>query len=264
MSDYIDTIEQFHGVYLLYCLNPKFKGRTYIGYTVDPNRRIKQHNKGRKAGGAWKTSKKGPWSMVLIVHGFPNAISALRFEWAWQHPGRSRRLNHITKKRNKESVYDYTLRILSEMFQTGPWNRLPLTIKWLNQEYQREFPGNRLPPLHMPFCYGTVIAKKLTSVNENHEKLKNKINTCVICSKTILDKPLHCVKPTCSLISHLWCLAEYYLEDGEYVPVEGCCPVCNQTFLWGDYIRKYKGCYENLDIVIDTDLALEVSASDSE
>lgn len=56
-----DIIEDLYGVYLLYSLNEKYLGRTYIGYTVNPKRRINQHNKGYFAGGAKRTNKKGPW-----------------------------------------------------------------------------------------------------------------------------------------------------------------------------------------------------------
>ncbi|XP_023330016.1 structure-specific endonuclease subunit slx1 [Eurytemora carolleeae] len=189
-------VEEFFGVYLLYCLNPRYKGRTYIGFTVDPNRRILQHNRGTQAGGARRTSSKGPWEMVLITHGFPNEISALRFEWSWQHPQRSRRLNQLPAKKSAEKSYDYCLRILASMLKLEPWSRLPLTVRWLNPDYEREFPPSLSPPLHIPIVYGPVKSIKKKKNKEGKEENQGK------------------------------------------------CSTCDCVLLWGDLVRKKKGCYE--------------------
>lgn len=63
-------------------------GKTYVGATVDPNRRLRQHNCEIK-GGARRTRAvvlKGElWSRVCYVGPFPDDKSALQFEWMWKH-----------------------------------------------------------------------------------------------------------------------------------------------------------------------------------
>ncbi|KAB7503599.1 Structure-specific endonuclease subunit slx1 [Armadillidium nasatum] len=241
-----DIIENFYGVYLLYCINPKYKGYTYIGFTTDPNRRIKQHNSGVRAGGALRTSKKGPWDMVLIIHGFPNDISALRFEWAWTYPHKSRRLKDVPKKKSKELRFDFCLRVLGTMLQTKPWARLPLTVRWLKQEYYREFEPGLEPPVHMPMAYGPVKPAKVSPQRKN--KSSNIPTLCWFCKENIVEENLvRCLSKECDLNSHIKCLSLQFLkeESSSYlIPMEGTCPKCKTVLLWGDVIRHMKGCYQ--------------------
>ena len=46
-------------------------------FTVNPRRRIRQHN-GEITSGAWRTKRKRPWEMVLCIYGFPTNVSALQ------------------------------------------------------------------------------------------------------------------------------------------------------------------------------------------
>ena len=92
---------------------------------------------------------------------FINLVIGFQFEWAWQHPDKSRRLRHLTKKRTKETAFQYRFRIVSNMLRTGPWNRLALTVRWLKQEYKQDFLPDLVPPLHMAIAYGLVKSKKV-------------------------------------------------------------------------------------------------------
>lgn len=246
-------VEHFFGVYLLYCTNPQYKGRTYIGKTTDPNRRIFQHNHGKVAGGAWRTSNKGPWDMVLIVHGFPNDISALRFEWAWQHPTNSRRLNTLDKKKSNERKFDYELRLLACMLRMGPWYRLPLTIQWLLPQYQKPFPADLQPPLHMPICLGPVKstkpkAKQKGNLNAGEEEKETEL-LCNLCfEEATVSQRLVCLYPRCESVSHTLCLGEHFVRGTEeLIPISGSCPTCGGQELWGDLIKKKRGCYSHVE-----------------
>lgn len=64
---------------------------TYVGATVDLERRLRQHNKEIK-GGAFatgaKVSKGEIWIRAAHVEGFPDWQSALQFEWRWKQISR--------------------------------------------------------------------------------------------------------------------------------------------------------------------------------
>lgn len=120
----------------------------------------------------------------------------------------------------------------------------------------------------MPICYGSVVSKKLPKNQEsNHNLLLNeeKIDViCVICFEKIESKPLICLNPYCSSTSHIICLSKIFCNQGDYIPVEGKCPQCDDIFLWGDIVRKYKGCYSNLNLVINTEIGNDFYNTDSE
>lgn len=74
-------------VYLLVSTN----GNTYVGATVDLERRLRQHNKEIKGGAhatGIKVSQGETWTRVAHVSGFPDWQSTLQFEWRWKQLSR--------------------------------------------------------------------------------------------------------------------------------------------------------------------------------
>lgn len=67
-----------------YLLESTVINRTYVGYTVDLKRRLRQHN-GEIKGGAKRSRWGKPWCVVGYLGGFPNSTVALQFEWALHH-----------------------------------------------------------------------------------------------------------------------------------------------------------------------------------
>jgi predicted GIY-YIG superfamily endonuclease len=74
-------------VYLLLSSN----GSTYVGATVDLEKRLRQHNKEIKGGAhatGIKVDKGETWTRAAHVSNFPDWCSALQFEWRWKQLSR--------------------------------------------------------------------------------------------------------------------------------------------------------------------------------
>lgn len=65
-------------------------GRTYNGYTVNLNRRLRQHN-GEIKGGAFATKGIGPWEFIAVMTCDTwNNVRAMQVEWLIRYPTRKK------------------------------------------------------------------------------------------------------------------------------------------------------------------------------
>jgi len=69
---------------------------TYVGATVDLDRRLRQHNKEIKGGATatgTKVEKGETWIRAAHVEGFPDWQATLQFEWRWKQLSRKINMN---------------------------------------------------------------------------------------------------------------------------------------------------------------------------
>jgi structure-specific endonuclease subunit SLX1 len=87
---------------VVYCLaTVELPIYTYIGATMDKDRRLKQHN-GILKGGAKATHKRpNGWYRVCYVQGFPSWEVALSFEWHWKHFSSTKKISGTPLERRR-------------------------------------------------------------------------------------------------------------------------------------------------------------------
>ena len=97
VNDTVNTGNSFF-VYLLLASD----GSTYVGATVDLDRRLRQHNK-EITGGAHATGTKVAkgeiWIRAAHIEGFPDWQAALQFEWRWKQLTRKQSAHMLPLKR---------------------------------------------------------------------------------------------------------------------------------------------------------------------
>jgi len=128
--------------YLVASLSEQHKGKTYVGFTVNPKRRLLQHNGQYANAGAKYTKKLRPCEMVFCVHGFPTKTQALGFEWAWQNPTTSRAVKDVAQNQLRigsrhSTILNKSLLGLA-MMSLSPWKHLPLVVHFFDESHKRE------------------------------------------------------------------------------------------------------------------------------
>jgi predicted GIY-YIG superfamily endonuclease len=80
---------------------------TYVGATINLDRRLRQHNK-EITGGAHATgmrvSKGEIWKRVCYVSGFPDWQATLQFEWRWKQLTRKLPINMFPLERRMKAL----------------------------------------------------------------------------------------------------------------------------------------------------------------
>jgi predicted GIY-YIG superfamily endonuclease len=127
--------------YLLYTST----GQTYIGATVDPDRRLRQHNQ-EISGGARATgirvAQGQEWKRACYIQGIPEWRTALQIEWRWKQLGRTR-CKHIQNPMDRRLASLKLLLSFEKPTEKAiPYDAYPdgrPTIVWESEELQQRY-----------------------------------------------------------------------------------------------------------------------------
>jgi predicted GIY-YIG superfamily endonuclease len=115
-------------------------GQTYVGATVDVDRRLRQHNK-EISGGARATGMRVDqgldWKRVCYIQGIPEWRSALQIEWRWKQIGRTQCKHIKNPLRRRIQSLKILLSIEKPTEKAIPYDAYPSgrpTIVWESDE----------------------------------------------------------------------------------------------------------------------------------
>ncbi|PPQ93680.1 hypothetical protein CVT25_012739 [Psilocybe cyanescens] len=209
--------------------------------------------------------------------------AALQFEWAWQHPHRSRHLRDANGNMfgsRAAKLVKKNVTIVRTMISTHPFNTWPLHVKIFTEEVANQWRAadadGRLP-LPLGFTYtvelegvdgqsghpgsgrkGPISVDDAEFTSEILSKSRKIVDSgralnCSICHEPIENfsteptKSGLCPFSTCEAVSHLDCLSHHFIKEQPevttMVPRGGHCVSCSNYILWGDIVR---GCYRRL------------------
>lgn len=246
---------RFAGCYMLSSMK---RPRTYVGFTVNPSRRIKQHNGEILNGGAVRTSRNRPWRMVAIVHGFVTTTQALQFEWAWQNPAKTKSIRlhavaceaqPLNPKRPRFPSPAQQVATLSTLLTVPPWSRCPLTITVCipKEEWSTIVRKTTLP------SWVRVNFRALTSLGSlddydygSRELMPDQslTGTCSLCSESTDASRRGTLCAQCGSAFHVHCLAAEGMHERDsnlpapvLHPTQVQCPSCRCTIPWSEVVR---------------------------
>lgn len=266
-DDGFATVTCFQSCYLLSSLS---SSRCYVGYTNNPERRLREHNSGARGGarnGAAATASGGPWDMVTVVHGFISPSQAQQFEWAWQHPRLSRGLrlhaaaccSHaqwtaLRKHPVGEQALVITLQQMAGLLSIPPWRHCPLTVSvTIGKTRWNEVTGGAglVLPETVRVNFRPVCSVKNESGVYDHGywELAHGVPsnpTCTMCGTGVFGterRGSQCA--ICETIFHLRCAAGSPLAQPmspglpgpSFIPRSLECPGCGSMTPWSEVVR---------------------------
>lgn len=221
--------------YLLKSHVTEQSSRTYVGFTTQPLRRLRQHN-GEIKGGARKTSRHRPWSHILVISGFPNKIVALQFEWQFQHPTVSRVLKHDAARLKNNGGYKYKMNVLLALLSTPLWKQLRLKVHFFDHKAYQYFTKLSQRYDSHTFFYEQCNHEALSSmgkIDKRHSNFSVGALSCVVCQEgAVVGAMWSC--PSCAALTHVICSA----KSSGLIPTKGVCQACGICLAWVDVISR--------------------------